>query len=312
MAHTRGILTSFTTIAARVSDASRRWTSVRCPARFPICVALLLALATWIPLPALEEADEPGAKPATTGDTNPAGSEHSDLAKEMQNPFANLITFPLQNITSLDVGPDDGRQNVLNLQPVVPLHLNDRWNLMMRPILPIASTTVPDSESGLGDLNLEPFLSPRKGGSVVYGVGVILGFPTASGDYLGTGKWTAGPAFAVFGLQGHWTFSLIVNQQWSYAGDSGRDPVSLLQVQPTVSYILKRGWFVTCGPLISADWTQPGGQQWTVPAGAGAGRVFSAGGQKMSLQLEAYAVPIRPDDGPESMILATVTFLFRR
>jgi len=125
-----------------------------------------------------------------------------------------MILFPIQNITALDTGPDgDGVGNVANLQPVFPIALSTGWNLLARPILPIAYTSVPDSELGLGDLNLEPFLSPRKGGDVAWGFGVILGVPTATGDSLGTGKWTAGPSLALFALRGPWAFSVIVSQQ---------------------------------------------------------------------------------------------------
>jgi hypothetical protein len=223
-----------------------------------------------------------------------------------------MITFPLQNIASLGVGPDDGRANVLNLQPVVPVSLGRSWNLLARPILPVSSTTVPESQFGLGDVNFEPFLSPKAAGSVEWGIGPILGFPTATGDLLGTGKWTAGPSLALFAVRGHWAFSVIANQQWSYAGDSTRDAISLLQIQPTVTYLLTRGWYLVCGPLIAADWTEPSGQEWTVPLGGGVGRVFSVGGQKLSLQLEAYGNAIRPDDGPDSLILVTGTFLFPR
>jgi len=77
-----------------------------------------------------------------------------------------------------------------------------------------------------------------------------------------------------------------------------------------LAYILRHGWFVLSGPLIAADWTQPGGQEWTVPVGAGVGKLLSVGKQKLNLLLEAYSVPVRPDDGPESMILFTLTFLF--
>jgi len=138
--------------------------------------ALLLVLATTNVLPGQEPG---GAAPSgqAPGDASTAGPEHEDLAKQLQNPFADLITLPLQNITSLGVGPDDGRQNVLNLQPVVPVHLDEDWNLIARPILPVSSTSVPQSEFGLGDFNLEPFLSPRKGGTLVWGVGVIVGVP---------------------------------------------------------------------------------------------------------------------------------------
>jgi hypothetical protein len=237
---------------------------------------------------------------------------HEDLAKQLQNPFANLITFPLQNITSLGVGPSDGEQNVLNLQPVVPIHLSPDWNLLSRPILPIAYTSVPESEFGLGDLNLEPFLSPRKGGHLVWGAGLVLGVPTATSDLLGTGKWTAGPSIALFGLWGSWALSAIINQQWSYAGKASRDDVSLFQLQPSLSYMLGHGWVLVSGPLIAADWTAASGQVWTVPLGAGVGRLFTVGRQRMNLQLEGYANVIRPDDGAQSMILLTFTLLFVR
>ena len=273
--------------------------------------SVLIGFASASILCAQEPTSAQHPPPATAGDTA-SHAVHDDLAKQLQNPFANLITVPLQNISSFAVGPEDGRQNVLNIQPVVPLHLGPDWNLLARPILPIAYTSVPESQFGLGDLNLEPFLSPRRGGNLVWGAGVILGVPSATDDLLGTGKWTAGPSVAFFGLSGSWTFSAIINQQWSYAGDASRDDVSLFQLQPTIGYMLGHGWFIVSGPLISADWTASSGQKWTVPAGAGVGRVFSIGGQRMNLQLEGYASVIQPDIGPGSMILLTYTLLFVR
>jgi hypothetical protein len=275
----------------------------------PLRVAVVLALVIEASLLWGQEPDPSPPSPAVHS-SSPAPSEHEDLAKKLQNPFADLITFPFQNITSFGVGPDDGHGNVLNLQPVVPVPIDEDWNLLMRPILPVSYTSVPESEFGLGDLNLEPFLSPRKAGPVEWGVGVIVGAPTATGSYLGTGKWTAGPSFALFALRGHWALSLIVNQQWSYAGDGDRDPVSLFQLQPSLSYILRKGWAIVCGPLISADWTGAKGQKWTVPVGVGVGKVFSVGGQKVNLQLEAYSNAIRPDSGPKGMVLLTATLLF--
>jgi len=255
----------------------------------------------------------PPVAPATSAQQSPpSGADHDELAKQLQNPFARMILFPLQNITGLGIGPDNGRGNVLNLQPVFPIRVSEGWNLLMRPILPVSYTSVPDSEFGIGDFNLEPFLAPVTSGNVEWGLGVILGVPTATGDLLGTGKWTAGPSLALFALQGPWAFSMIANQQWDYAGDSARDAVSLLQLQPSLSYILGHGWFLVCGPLIAADWTEPAGQAWTVPLGGGVGRVFAVGSQKINLQLEGYANVVHPDDGPDKLILLTGTFLFPR
>ncbi len=43
-----------------------------------------------------------------------------ELAKLAQNPVGNLISVPFQNNTNFNVGPNDGTQNVLNIQPVIP------------------------------------------------------------------------------------------------------------------------------------------------------------------------------------------------
>ena len=60
-----------------------------------------------------------------------------ELAKLSQNPVANLISVPFQNNTNFNYGPQDGTQNILNIQPVIPVTLNSDWNLITRTILPL-------------------------------------------------------------------------------------------------------------------------------------------------------------------------------
>ncbi|MBL8541725.1 MAG: transporter, partial [Betaproteobacteria bacterium] len=60
-----------------------------------------------------------------------------ELAKMTQNPVANLIGVPFQNNTNFNVGPQKGTQNILNIQPVIPITLNENWNLITRAILPV-------------------------------------------------------------------------------------------------------------------------------------------------------------------------------
>ncbi len=68
---------------------------------------------------------------------NAAAESASDLAKQIQNPVGDLISLPLQYNVNLGYGPNQGTQHVLNLQPVIPFHLSDDWNLITRTILPI-------------------------------------------------------------------------------------------------------------------------------------------------------------------------------
>ena len=62
-----------------------------------------------------------------------------DLAQAAQNPVADLISLPFQNNTNFGIGKDDETQNILNIQPVWPFSINDKWNLITRTILPVVS-----------------------------------------------------------------------------------------------------------------------------------------------------------------------------
>ncbi|TDI40786.1 MAG: hypothetical protein E2P02_16245 [Acidobacteria bacterium] len=81
--------------------------------------------------------------------------DEGDLARAAQNPVGDLISLPFQNNMSFGVGPGDHVQNVHNVQPVVPIGLGSRWNLITRAILPVISQPAPgiDRTNGIGDLN---------------------------------------------------------------------------------------------------------------------------------------------------------------
>jgi hypothetical protein len=69
----------------------------------------------------------------------PAWAELSaeELAKLAQNPVGNLVSVPFQNNTNFNVGPLNGTQNILNIQPVIPFELNKDWTLITRTIMPL-------------------------------------------------------------------------------------------------------------------------------------------------------------------------------
>jgi hypothetical protein len=49
-------------------------------------------------------------------------SEDEDLAQKSQNPIADLVSVAFQSNTNFNAGPFNRTQEVLNIQPVVPLH----------------------------------------------------------------------------------------------------------------------------------------------------------------------------------------------
>ena len=94
------------------------------------------------------------------------------LAKATQNPVADMMTFPFQDNIGLGYGPGKDVQNVLNIQPVIPLHISADWIVVTRTILPIVtqpSFTGGSSTTGLGILTTTAFLSPRSPGAVTSG-----------------------------------------------------------------------------------------------------------------------------------------------
>ena len=234
-----------------------------------------------------------------------------DLRDAAQNPIADLISVPFQNNTNFDIGHTDNTQNVLNIQPVYPLHLNPNWNLITRPILPVISqppflagkelaaaeeifgSGIGDTEFGLGDLTPEFFFSPRKpiqlgpGTSLVWGVGPAFQLPTATDDELGTGKWSAGPGFVVFLSDKalHVTTGFLILNLWSFAGDEDRANVNAMTLQPFLNYNLPKGWYLTTSPLITANWEADDDNRWTVPIGGGIGRIFKIGHQPINANI---------------------------
>ena len=109
-----------------------------------------------------------------TGTPDDAGSSRAkgrgtteDLAKASQNPIASLVSVPFQNNTNPNVGPFNRTQNVLNIEPVVPMSLNAQWNVISRTIIPVTSQPNPlidSSTNGVGEIVSLLFLSPVHSG----------------------------------------------------------------------------------------------------------------------------------------------------
>ena len=236
------------------------------------------------------------------------------LAKAAQNPVANMISVPFQENLNFGVGPYNQTQSLLNIQPVVPFSLTPDWNLITRTIIPVLnqprlSPTI-DPEFGIGDINPTFFVSPSKPGSIIWGAGPTFLLPTATDRYLGTGKWSAGPSVVVLTTPGPWVLGILASNVWSFAGPSSRANVNTFSSQLFVNYNLPQGWYLTTSPIITANWTAPASQRWTVPVGGGIGRIFKVGGQALNAQLGGYYNVVRPDGAATWQLRAQLVFLF--
>jgi hypothetical protein len=238
-----------------------------------------------------------------------------DLAKLVQNPIAKVISLPLQNNLTFGVRPDHDPQNVLNIQPVLPLRLNADWNLITRTIIPViyepALAPGAGTTGGLGDTSLALYFSPaRPYHSVIWGVGPAFSFATATHRELGQQKLSAGVSAVALTIQGPWLAGALVTEVASVSGVTYRKNVNQMLVQPFINYNFPRGWYLTSSPIITANWEAAGSQQWTVPIGGGGGRAFRIGKQALNASLQAFGNVARPQEAGNWTLRAQFQLLF--
>jgi hypothetical protein len=231
-------------------------------------------------------------------------TSNADLAQDLSNPLADLMSIPIQINYDGDIGlQEEGWKLQTNIQPVIPIDLNDNWNLITRTIIPgiYQEDIFPGegSQSGLGDINMSLFLSPGNpnDNGITWGVGPVLLFPTATDDLLGAEKWAAGPAAVVLTVRGQWTIGILANHLWSYAGDSNRDDVNNTLLQPFAAYTWPSAWTVSLQSESSYNWES---EKWSVPINLGISKLVSWGKLPVSLQAGVGYWLESPDTGPDS------------
>jgi hypothetical protein len=199
---------------------------------------------------------------------------------------ASLISVPFQDNTDINIGTYSRNKNTLNIQPVIPTRMSEKWNLINRIITPVIyqpEISQPHLGTfGLGDMQPTFFFSPSKPAKLIWGVGPALLLPTATDDNLGTGKWSVGPGLVALIQPPKWTIGVLVNNLWSFAGPSSRADVNTTTLQYFVNYNLQKGWYLSSDPILTANWNAPSGNVWLVPFGGGIGRIFKAGAQPMN------------------------------
>jgi hypothetical protein len=238
-------------------------------------------------------------------------SDVQDLANQVSNPVASLISVPFQN--NFDFGSNSSTRMrwTMNVQPVIPFALNDHWNLITRTIAPIAFREMASPAGdlfGLGDVSESWFFAPRSSsGGIIWGVGPIVQIPTATESLLGSGKWSAGPTLVVLQQQRGWTYGLLTNQLWSFAGRSHRSAVNATFLQPFLAYNWPSGFGLSVNSETTYDWTAG---QATVPLNFMASQVLKIAGQPISLGAGIRYYAARPDGGPDWGLRLTATLLF--
>jgi hypothetical protein len=245
-------------------------------------------------------------------DEKPATSAE-ELAKKLSNPVASLISVPFQNNTDFGIGPYHGSRNTLNFQPVIPIHLSSKINLITRVVIPLVSQydigTSGSYQFGLSDAVLSAFFSPAEAkNGLVWGVGPVFLLPIATENELATRKWGAGPTALILKQTHGWTFGLLANQIWSFAGDANRPDVNQMFIQPFLSYNWKSGAGIGINSEITQNWLTGNTTAFINPT---LSAVTKLGGQIVSVVVgPRIQVASAPGNMSAFGVRAAITFVF--
>ncbi|MFZ6751686.1 transporter [Undibacterium sp. Ren11W] len=226
-----------------------------------------------------------------------------ELAKKALNPVAAMISLPIQVNYDSDIGPaKEGTKTLINIQPVIPFSMNEDWNLISRTILPLVDqknvTPTSGSQSGVGDIVQSVFFSPKKttANGWILGAGPVLLLPSGSNEFSAK-KWGAGPTIVALKQDSGWTYGVLANHLWSFAGDAERADISATFVQPFLSYTNKSYLTLGLNTESTYDWKS---EKWLVPLNFTATQMLKIGGQPLTLTAGArYWASTPKGVGPE-------------
>jgi hypothetical protein len=236
-----------------------------------------------------------------------------ELAKKLANPIASLISVPFQNNTDVGIGEFNGSRNTLNFQPVIPISISPKWNMISRVVLPIVTQldiTAPGvQQSGLSDAVVSAFFSPSESkNGLTWGVGPAILVPTATDNLLGTEKLGVGPTAVILKQSNGWTFGALVNQIWSVAGNNDRADVNQMFVQPFTVYNWKSGAGAGGNFEITQNWEGKTTVVYFNPTISG---ITKLGNQMVQLAVGPRIPVAMPESGrPDFGIRAVMNFVF--
>jgi hypothetical protein len=246
--------------------------------------------------------------------------ELAAIAKKSQNPVGDIVSIPLEYWHHGGIGTNgNGNANILMLKPVYPVSIGN-LTLINRLIVPLIGISANNEDAdlgelpgpfnsnkatGLGNIQYQAFFTKKDPGKIIVGLGPVVEIPTNTNN-MGADKLSAGPSLIALTMPGSWVIGALAQNIWSF----GSNDVNMLTFQYFVNYNIAKGWYLTTTPIITANWTNESGNQWTVPFGGGVGRMVKFGTQPVDFKLQAYGNVTAPNFGPDWTMMFAVKLLF--
>ena len=219
--------------------------------------------------------------------------DSENIAKKLANPIAAMISLPIQYNYDSDIGKfDTGDRSKVNVQPVIPISMNDDWTLITRTIIPviwqsdIGYDPITDmstgSQSGIGSTSMSLWVSPKEltESGWVWGAGPVFLLPTTTNDRLGGDQWGAGPTGVALKQSGPWTYGGLANHIWSFAEDDNAK-ISNTFIQPFLTYVTPSAVTYALNTESNYNWET---EKWSVPINFMVSKLLKVGTQLISVQ----------------------------
>lgn len=196
------------------------------------------------------------------------------------NPNADITTISFHNyyIGEFTNSNDDGNQFILRFSK--PINTENRlW--FLRASLPVNTyPTIYGDKTGVGDLNILLTAEIDLGlEGQTFNIGPQINIPTASDDFLGTEKWSAGLVNIYFNSNSKkFQYGYLATWAHSFAGNNDRDDVNLGSLQPFLFYQLGDGHYLRSSAIVAYDFEA---DEYTIPVGLGYGKVWSGKNKTM-------------------------------